>query len=131
MMTDPIADMLTRIRNAVRVEAPSVDIPYSRVKHAICKVLVEEGYVVQFEVLDAAPRQTLRVQLKYGPEGEKLIRAIRRISKPGRRVYTPVRLLQPVLGGMGISVLSTSRGIMSDRQARVRRLGGEILCEVF
>jgi small subunit ribosomal protein S8 len=131
MHTDPIADLLTRIRNGVAVEMPSIDVPYSRIKHEICKVLVEEGFLVQFEVIDGEPRKTLRIQLKYGPDGEKVIQSIRRVSKPGCRVYRNVDDLRPVLGGMGVNVLSTSRGVMSDRAARVRRVGGEVLCEVY
>jgi small subunit ribosomal protein S8 len=131
MMTDPIADMLTRIRNGVAVEAPSVDVPYSRIKHDICKVLVEEGFLVQFEVIDGKPRATLRIQLKYGPDGEKVIQTIKRVSKPGCRVYKQTTDLKPVLRGLGIRVLSTSRGVMSDRAAKVRQVGGEVLCEVY
>jgi small subunit ribosomal protein S8 len=131
MHTDPIADLLTRIRNGVAVEMPSIDVPYSKIKHEICKVLVEEGFLVQFEVIAGEPRKTLRIQLKYGPDGERVIQSIRRISKPGCRVYRSVDELRRVVGGMGINVLSTSRGVMSDRAARVRRVGGEIICEVY
>jgi len=131
MLTDPIADLLTRIRNGVAVEMPSIDVPYSKIKHEICKVLVEEGFLVQFEVIQGEPRKTLRIQLKYGPDGEKVIQSIRRVSKPGCRIYRSVDDLRPVLGGMGVNVLSTSRGVMSDRAARVRRVGGEVLCEVY
>lgn len=130
-MTDPIADMLTRIRNGVQVEAPAVDIPYSKIKHEICKVLTEEGYLVQFEVIEQSPQNVLRIQLKYGPDGEKVIQEIQRVSRCGCRVYKPSKELRPVLGGMGIAVLSTSHGIMSDRQARVRKVGGEVLCVVY
>lgn len=131
MMTDPIADMLTRIRNAMRVEAPSVDLPFSRMKESICKVLVEEGYLVQFEKIDQKPQSILRAQLKYGPFGEQIIQSIKRVSKPGRRIYKPASDLKPVLGGMGCAVLSTSQGVMSDRQARTRGVGGEVLCEIY
>lgn len=131
MMTDPIADMLTRVRNALRIEAPSVDIPYSLIKEEICKVLVDEGYFVQHEKLEGSPRGTLRVQLKYGPAGEQVLQSIVRISKPGRRVYRSSSDLKSVLGGMGVAVLSTSQGVMSDRQAKTRGVGGEILCEVY
>lgn len=131
MMTDPIADMLTRVRNALRIEAPSVDIPYSSIKEQICKVLVDEGYFVQYEKLDSAPRGTLRVQLKYGPSGEQVLQSIVRVSKPGQRIYRPAKELKRVLGGMGVAVLSTSQGVMSDRQARTRGVGGEVICEVF
>ena len=131
MMTDPIADLLTRIRNGVAIGAPSVDVPHSRIKQDICKVLAEEGFLVQFEVLDGVPRRTLRVQLKQGADGEKVIQSIRRVSKPGCRIYLGIGDLKPVLGGMGIRVLSTSRGVMSDRAARARRVGGEVVCEVY
>ena len=131
MMTDPIADMLTRIRNGVAVGMPSVDVPYSRLKHAVAKALAEEGFLVQFEVIDGEPRKNLRIQLKYGPDGEKAIQSLQRVSKPGRRIYLGVEDLKPVLGGMGVRVLSTSRGVMSDRVARVKRVGGEVLCEVY
>lgn len=131
MMTDPIADMLTRIRNAVRNEAPAVDVPYSKIKHEICRVLVEEGYLVQFQVMESKPQNVLRLQLKYGLDGDRVIQVIRRISKPGRRIYRKADELRPVLDGLGISVLSTSRGVMSDRQARVKKVGGEVLCEIY
>lgn len=131
MMTDPIADMLTRIRNANANSSPTVDIPYSKVKEAIAKVLVEEGYLVQHQVVDNTPQAILRVQIKYGPDGERVIQRIQRISKPGCRVYRGYGDLKRVLDGMGISILSTSRGVVSDRQARVRKLGGEVLCEVY
>ena len=130
MHTDPIADLLTRIRNGVAVEMPSIDVPYSKIKHEICKVLVEEGFLVQFEVIAGEPRKTLRIQLKYGPDGEKVIQSIRRVSKPGCRIYRSVDDLRPVLSGMGVNVLSTSRGVMSDRKAREANVGGELLCTV-
>ena len=130
MMTDPIADMLTRIRNGLKIEAPSVDIPFSKIKHEICKVLAEEGYVVQYEVIERQPQNVLRIQLKYGLDGEQVVQRIRRVSKPGKRVYVGVNELRPVLNGLGTMILSTSQGVMSDRQARARRIGGEILCEV-
>jgi small subunit ribosomal protein S8 len=131
MMTDPIADMLTRIRNAVRVERPHVDIPLSKVKRGLAEVLKREGYIWDWEEMADKPHSHLRVHLKYGPNGERIIRRIRRISKPGRRIYKGSDGLKPVLGGLGISILSTSRGVISDREARQRRLGGEVLCEVW
>ena len=131
MMTDPVADMLTRVRNAVRIEAPSVDVPYSKLKHEIAKVFVDEGFFVQFEVQGEGATKILRIQLKYGLDGEKVIQFIQRVSKPGCRVYRSSRELKPVLNGMGILILSTSSGVMSDRQARSRKLGGEILCQVY
>lgn len=131
MMTDPIADMLTRIRNAVRVERPHVDIPASRLKRGLAEVLKREGYIWDWEEIPGQPRATLRIYLKYGPNGEQVIRHIRRISKPGRRIYTRAADLKPVLNGLGIAILSTSRGILSDREARRRNVGGEVICEVW
>ncbi|HOP77065.1 MAG TPA: 30S ribosomal protein S8 [Thermogutta sp.] len=131
MMTDPIADVLTRIRNAVRVERPHVDVPTSNLKRGLADVLKREGYVWDWEEIPSQPRAILRIYLKYGPNGEQVIRHIRRISKPGRRVYSRAADLKPVLNGFGIRILSTSRGIMSDREARQKKVGGEILCEVW
>ncbi len=130
-MTDPIADMLTRIRNAVRVERPHVDLPLSKVKRGLAEVLKREGYIWDWEEREAQPVCVLRLFLKYGPNGERVIRHARRISKPGRRVYSGASKLRPVLKGLGIQILSTSRGVISDREARQRKLGGEVLCEVW
>lgn len=147
MMTDSIADMLTRIRNANRIEAPAVDMPSTKVKVTIAQVLKDEGFISDFQVGKVAKtddgriafqaevgdkdRKVLRIFLKYGPEGERVIRRIQRASKPGRRYYCGYKQLKPVLQGMGISVVSTSRGVMSDRKARAERLGGELLCYVW
>ena len=131
MMTDPIADMLTRIRNAVRVERPHADMPISKVKRGLAEVLKREGYIWDWEEVENTPANLLRIHLKYGPNGEQVIRRIRRVSKPGRRVYSGVAALKPVLGGLGIRVISTSRGVISDREARQRKLGGEVLCEIW
>jgi small subunit ribosomal protein S8 len=133
MMTDPIADMLTRIRNAVRIEHPEVHMPLSKVKRGLAEVLKREGYIWDWreEDQDGAPNKQLLIQLKYGPNGERVIRHLRRVSKPGRRVYSPADRLRPVLNGLGISIISTSRGVISDREARQRKLGGEVLCEVW
>jgi small subunit ribosomal protein S8 len=147
MMTDPIADMLTRVRNSNRIEAPAVDMPSTHLKERIAQVLKDEGFILDFQVgkmavteqgrtfqtpAEAAePKKILRVFLKYGPEGERVIRHIQRGSKPGLRLYRGYKELKPVLDGLGISVLSTSRGVMSDRQARAQRLGGELLCTVW
>lgn len=130
MMTDPIADMLTRIRNAVRVERPHVDMPLSRLKLGVAEVLKREGYIWDYKEVDAQPVKHLRIELKYGPNGERVIQQIRRVSKPGRRVFSKSRDLRPVLNGLGISILSTSKGMVSDREARQQNLGGEVLCEV-
>ncbi|MBI2477410.1 MAG: 30S ribosomal protein S8 [Planctomycetia bacterium] len=131
MMTDPIADMLTRIRNAVRVERPNVDMPLSHVKRGLAEVLKREGYIWDWQEVEEQPVNQLRIELKYGPNGERVIQQIRRISKPGCRVYRKARDLKPVLNGLGITILSTSRGVVSDREARQRKLGGEVLCEIW
>ncbi len=131
MMTDPIADMLTRIRNAVSVERPHVELPASKVKRGLAEVLKREGYIWDFDEIESKPVQQLKLDLKYGPNGERVIQRIRRISKPGRRVYRKARDLKPVLNGLGITIISTSRGVVSDREARQRNLGGEVLCEVW
>ena len=131
MMTDPIADMLTRIRNAVRVERPHVEMPASKVKRGLADVLKREGYIWDWqEVEDGASRQ-LRIELKYGPNGERVIQQVRRVSKPGRRIYSKATELRPVVNGLGIAIISTSRGVISDREARQRNLGGEVLAEVW
>lgn len=131
MMTDPIADMLTRIRNAVRVEKPYVDVPTSRFKRGIADVLKREGFIWDWKEIDEEnPSATLRLELKYGPNGERVIQTIKRISKPGRRLYFRGKELKPVLGGLGIRIISTSKGVISDREARRDNIGGEVLCEV-
>jgi small subunit ribosomal protein S8 len=131
MMTDPIADMLTRIRNAVRVERPSVEVPSSKVKRGLAEVLKREGFIWDWREVEAASVPHIQMDLKYGPNGERLIRHIRRVSSPGRRVYSRSVRLRPVLGGLGISILSTSSGVVSDREARQRKLGCEVLCELW
>ncbi|MCA9268214.1 MAG: 30S ribosomal protein S8 [Planctomycetales bacterium] len=131
MMIDPIADMLTRIRNAVRVERPHVDMPASKVKQGVAEVLKREGFIWDFQMVEAEPVAQLRIELKYGHNGETVIQHIQRVSKPGRRVYSKAKELRPVLNGLGICVLSTSRGVISDREARQRNIGGEVLCEVW
>ena len=131
MMTDPIADMLTRIRNAVQIERPFVDIPATKLKIGIADVLQREGYIWDYEVLEEKPQNILRVHLKYGLSGERVIQHVRRISKPGRRVYASVRDLPDVLQGLGICILSTNQGVLSNREARKKGVGGEILCEVW
>ncbi len=133
MMTDPIADMLTRIRNAVRIERPVVEMPHSKVKRGVAEVLKREGYIWDYreEQADDAPGSQLLIDLKYGPNGERVIRHIKRVSKPGRRVYSGAKDLRPILNGLGISIISTSRGVVSDREARQKNLGGEVLCELW
>lgn len=148
MMTDPIADMLTRLRNANRIERPAVDVPATALKRSIAQVLKDEGFIVDYQVGELVEdaqghpvfqdrpdakgsKAVLRIYLKYGPEGEQVIRHIERGSRPGRRLYQRHAQLQPVLDGLGIAILSTSHGVMSDRQARAQRLGGELLCTVW
>jgi small subunit ribosomal protein S8 len=152
MMTDPIADMLTRIRNASDIEWPFVEMPATKLKVALAKVLLEEGFILGYRTgryadvkaedgstpkdfqeseVGAEPHAVLQVFLKYGPDGEKVIRHIERYSKPGRRVYQGYKDVRRVLDGLGIAILSTSRGVMSDRQARKAKVGGEILCTVW
>jgi small subunit ribosomal protein S8 len=150
MMTDPIADLLTRLRNASRIERPVVEMPATHVKMRIAQVLKDEGYIVDYQlgklakdeqgkmafqpVKDAnlaEPHVVLRLFLKYGPEGERVFLHIQRASKPGRRLYRKAHQLKPVLDGLGIAIISTSRGVMSDRQARAQHLGGEMLCTVW
>ncbi|QDU93196.1 30S ribosomal protein S8 [Lignipirellula cremea] len=131
MMTDPIADMLTRIRNAVRVERPFVDMPMSKVKRGVADVLKREGYIWEWSEIEDSPINQLRVELKYGPNGEKVLQRLRRVSKPGRRIYAKAKELRPVLNGLGITVISTSHGVVSDREARQQNLGGEVLCEIW
>lgn len=130
--TDPIADMLTCIRNAIMAAKDQVDVPHSRIKEGIARVLLQEGYLAGFTVLDTKPARTLRLTLKYGDNGEPAIHAIDRISTSGRRIYRGCRELKPVIRGYGIAILSTPAGILSDRECRRRRprLGGEVLCTV-
>jgi len=133
MMTDPVADMLTRIRNAVRTEKPDVRVPASKLKLEIARVLKEEGFIEDFRTMDDAPHPYMKVYLKYGPDGERIIQTIRRISKPGCRIYRTAADLaaSKVLDGMGIAVVSTPKGVMSDRRCRELKVGGEVLCEVW
>lgn len=131
MMTDPIADLLTQLRNAIGIERPIAELPASKLKAGILQVLKDEGYIWDWQLVEHRPAGMLRVDLKYGPQGESVIRRIERVSKPGRRVYRKAKDLKPVLDGLGIAVLSTSKGVMSDRQARARKLGGEVLCRLW
>jgi len=131
MMTDPIADMLTRIRNANAIGKKKVPMPASRMRVAVAQVLKDEGFIRGYEVTRGTPSSTLTVEMRYGLDGEKVIRAIDRVSKPGCRVYSKQGKLLPVLLGQGIQVLSTNRGVMSDRRAREENVGGEILAKVW
>jgi small subunit ribosomal protein S8 len=130
MMTDPISDMLTRLRNANLVHKKRISMPASRLKVGIAQILKEEGFIADFQVEPAKPSSRLSISMKYGQDGELVLRTIQRISKPGCRVYAGASDLKPVLRGMGIQILSTPKGILSDRTARQEKVGGEILCKV-
>ena len=130
-MSDPLADMLTRIRNASRVNFVSVTMPKSNVKVNVAKVLQQEGYIEGFQVSDEGPQGQLSIDLKYGPAGEPVITGIKRVSKPGLRQYAGASDIPQVLNGLGVAIVSTSAGIMTDREARAKNVGGEIICEVW
>jgi len=129
-LSDPIADMLTRIRNAVRISAEQVNVKASKICEGVAAVLKEEGYVEDFDRIDDGKQGILRITLKYSREGLPVINEIKRTSKPGKRVYSSVGELPVILGGMGITVVSTSKGVMSDRKCREANMGGEIICMV-
>ena len=130
--TDSISDMLTRIRNAVHATHESVEIPASKLKVQVAEVLKKEGYINSYELFEANPvKKNIKVFLKYGPRGEKLITGIQRVSKPGLRVYTKSKDAKRVLDGLGIYVISTSRGLMTDRRAREQKIGGEVLFKIW
>jgi small subunit ribosomal protein S8 len=130
-MTDPIADLLTRIRNALMVERPYVDVPTSKLKVGIAEALQREGFIWDFEIVEEKPRNVLRINLKFGPNGERVIQKIRRVSTPGRRVYSSVQGTPQVLQGLGVCILSTNKGVLSSREAKAQNVGGEVLCEVY
>jgi small subunit ribosomal protein S8 len=123
--------MLTRIRNAVRIKRSEVKIPSAKLKVGIAKVLKEEGYILDYDVIDDGKQGILRITLKYGPHGEQVLNRIDRASKPGRRLYSGSKDLPQVLDGLGIAIVSTSRGVLSDRQCREKNVGGELLCTVY
>ena len=133
MMTDPIADMLTRLRNANTAFHDEVFMPSSKLKEALAKILEREGYIAGWDVSKDAtkPGQQLKIELKYTPDRKRTISGLRRVSKPGLRVYSKSDAVPRVLGGMGIAILSTNQGLMTDREARQRRVGGEVLCQVW
>ena len=131
-MTDPVADLLSRIRTAYLAKHDRLDVPASKLKIEVCRILKEQGYVESFEHLDSDPvKKQVRIYLRYTPDGEPLIRSIKRISKPGRRVYKGAEEIRPVLNGLGVGIISTSQGLLTDSEARQRRVGGEVLCEVW
>ncbi len=131
MVTDPIADMLTRIRNALIAKHETVDVPASNVKRAIARILLEEGYIRDFTEIEDGKQGILRITLKYGPNKQGVITGLKRISKPGLRVYVKKDQVPKVLGGLGIAIISTSKGIMTDKQARKEGLGGEVFCYIW
>lgn len=132
-LTDPVSDMLTRIRNAIGARHTKVDVPASRLKIEIARILKEEGYITNYSIKTAegSNARTLRIFLRYGPKGESVISHLERVSRPSRRVYVPNDEVAKVLGGLGINILSTSRGVMTGRAARRARVGGEVLCNVY
>lgn len=131
MITDPIADMLTRIRNGIHAKHESVVVPASNVKKAIAQVLLDEGYINGYDVNEDGVQGTINIDLKYGPNGEKVISGIKRISKPGLRVYVGREDIPRVLGGLGIAIVSTSKGIVTDKVAKKEGVGGEVICYVW
>ena len=131
MKSDPIADLLTRIRNASRAEHEKVDVPSSRLKVRVCEILKEEGFIKNFRVLEDNKQNVLRVYMKYGPGNEKVISGLVRVSKPGRRVYVTHDKVPSILAGMGVALVSTSRGVVTDRDARKQKVGGEVLAYVW
>ena len=130
MISDPISDMLTRIRNGIRARRARVEMPASNLKVEIARVLKEEGYIGNFKISEEGKKKTLRIVLRYSPEGESVISTLDRVSKPGRRVYVGAREVPKVLGDLGVNILTTPRGVMSGRNARKAGVGGEILCSV-
>ena len=130
-MTDPIADMLTRIRNANSVGHASVEIPASKMKKSIAEILLNEGYIGSYEVEDDNKQGMIKIQLKYGADNEKVISGIKKISKPGLKVYAKANEVPKVLGGLGIAIISTSKGVISDKEARKLGVGGEVICYVW
>lgn len=131
MMTDPIADMLTRVRNGNNARHSSVDIPASNIKKELAQILLDEGYIKGYDVIDDAKQGIIRIELKYGNNDEKVISGIKRISKPGLKVYVKKDEIPKVLGGLGIAIISSSKGIMTDKTARKEQVGGEVICYVW
>ena len=130
-MTDPIADMITRIRNALVARHENVDVPASTIKKAIAQILLSEGYIKGYELLESGVQKTIRIQLKYGPNKQRVIVGIKRISRPGLRVYARKDEMPKVLGGLGIAIVSTPKGVMTDKDARKNAVGGEVLAYVW
>jgi small subunit ribosomal protein S8 len=131
MVTDPVADMLTRVRNGSLAEHEKVDVPASRLKVRLAEILKEEGFIKNFRLIEDKRQGVLRIYLKYGPGQERVISGLRRVSKPGRRLYVGADRIPSVLGGMGVAILSTPRGLLTDRDSRKAKVGGEVLCYVW
>ena len=131
MMTDPIADMLTRIRNSNNAKHKTVDVPASNIKREIAQILLDEGYIKSFDFIEDNKQGMIKVELKYTQDGERVISGLKRISKPGLRVYANSQELPKVLGGLGIAIISTSKGIITDKTARELNVGGEVICYVW
>jgi small subunit ribosomal protein S8 len=131
MMTDPIADLLTRIRNANMVRHATVDIPASKTKKSIVEILLKEGFIANYEIVEKDNQETINVSLKYGADKSRVITGIKRISKPGLKVYAKKNELPRVLGGLGVAIISTSNGIVTDKEARKLQVGGEVICYVW
>jgi small subunit ribosomal protein S8 len=131
VMTDPIADMLTRIRNAYAAKHQKVDVPVSKIKLEIARILKEEGFINNYKLIGEGVRRNIRIYLRYGTKGEQVMSKLERVSKPGCRVYIKGTAVPSVLGGMGINIISTSRGVMTDRRARRDKVGGEVLCRIY
>lgn len=130
-MTDPIADMLTRMRNAYAAKHQKVDVPVSNIKLEIARILKEEGFINNYKVIGEGVRRNIRIYLRYGTKGEQIISRLERVSKPGCRVYVKGTAVPSVLGGIGVNIISTSRGLMTDRRARRDKVGGELICRVY
>jgi small subunit ribosomal protein S8 len=130
-ISDPIADMLTRVRNAVKAKMNSVDVPASKLKTELARVMKDEGYIKNYKFIQDGKQGLLRVYLKYGPGQQATIYGLERVSKPSRRIYVKSREIKPVFNGMGVAILSTSKGIMTDRKARQENVGGEVLCNIW
>jgi len=130
-MTDPVSDLLTRIRNATSVRHDRMDVPASKMKMEIAKILKQEGYIRTFKMIEEGPQGIIRIYLKYADDGEPVIHGLRRVSRPGRRVYRGAAELEKVRSGLGVAVISTNRGVVTDEQARGLQVGGEVLCEIW
>lgn len=130
-MTDPIADLMTRIRNAILAKHDRLDVPASKVKVEVCRLLKQEGYIENFRLVEATPQSAIRIYLRYSDQGVPAIEHMARVSKPGRRVYTKADTVPVVRNGLGVGIISTSQGLLTDAEARQRRVGGEVLCEIW